>query len=139
MRRHTENGRHFVKNYNDCSGSKKRFERELKLKYLEKCWRPVTTLRFPQGARPDLTVDGTIELERLIDVLFIGMPVHGGADRTIKLFKIIDDKRAAVRVPVKLGRSSVGTIEITQGLKIGDQVILSDMSEWEEYERIRIQ
>src|SRR6266403_6264105 len=84
---------------------------------------------LPNGARPDLSVDGTVELENLKDVLYVGRPVHGQADSTIGIFKIIDDGSEAVRVTVKLGRSSVNTIEIVQGLKIGDKVILSDMSD----------
>src|SRR5229473_3320328 len=85
---------------------------------------------LPQGARPDLSVDGTVELENLKDVLYVGRPVHGQADSTIGIFKIIHDGSEAVRVNVKLGRSSVNTIEILQGLKVGDKVILSDMSAW---------
>jgi len=76
---------------------------------------------LPQGARPDLSVDGTVELENLKDVLYVGRPVHGQEDSTIGIFKIIDDGSEAVRVNVKLGRSSVNTIEIVQGLKVGDR------------------
>jgi len=93
---------------------------------------------LPPGARPDLSVDGTITLENLKDVLFVGRPVHGQADSTIGIFKIIDDGSEAVRVNVKLGRSSVNTIEIVQGLKVGDKVILSDMSAWDNFDRIRL-
>jgi len=93
---------------------------------------------LPNGARPDLSVDGTVELENLKDVLYVGRPVHGQADSTIGIFKIIDDGSEAVRVNVKLGRSSVNTIEIVQGLKVGDKVILSDMSAWENFDRIRL-
>ena len=93
---------------------------------------------LPNGARPDLSVDGTVELENLKDVLFVGRPVHGQADSTIGIFKIIDDGSEAVRVNVKLGRSSVNTIEIVQGLKIGDKVILSDMSAWDNFDRVRL-
>ena len=93
---------------------------------------------LPPGARPDLSVDGTVTLENLKDVLFVGRPVHGQPDSTIGIFKIIDDGSEAVRVNVKLGRSSVNTIEIVQGLKVGDKVILSDMSAWDAFDRIRL-
>jgi HlyD family secretion protein len=83
-------------------------------------------------------VDGTITLENLKDVLYVGRPVHGQADSTIGIFKIIDDGSEAVRVNVKLGRSSVNTIEIVQGLKVGDKVILSDMSAWDNFDRVRL-
>jgi HlyD family secretion protein len=71
-------------------------------------------------------------------VLYVGRPVHGQADSTIGIFKIIDDGSEAVRVNVKLGRSSVNTIEVVEGLKVGDKVILSDMSQWDNYDRIRL-
>lgn len=93
---------------------------------------------LPLGARPDLSVDGTITLENLKDVLFVGRPVHGQSDSTVGLFKLVDDGSEAVRVNVKLGRSSVNTIEILDGLKVGDQVILSDMSAWDAFDRIRL-
>ncbi len=93
---------------------------------------------LPNGARPDLSVDGTITLENLTDVLYVGRPVHGQSDSTIGLFKIIDDGSEAMRVNVKLGRSSVNTIEILDGLKVGDKVILSDMSAWDAFDRIRL-
>jgi HlyD family secretion protein len=93
---------------------------------------------LPQGARPDLSVDGTVELENLKDVLFVGRPVHGQADSTIGIFKIVEDGSEAVRVNVKLGRSSVNTIEVVQGLKVGDKVILSDMSAWDNFDRVRL-
>src|SRR4030095_6152670 len=92
---------------------------------------------LPKGARPDLSVDGTIELERLDDALYVGRPVQGQADSTVSLFKLVDGVANAVRVPVKLGRTSVSTIEILQGLQSGDQVILSDMSAWDGHERVR--
>jgi HlyD family secretion protein len=94
---------------------------------------------LPPGARPDLSVDGTITLENLKDVLFVGRPVHGQSDSTIGIFKVVDDGAEAVRVNVKLGRSSVNTIEILDGLKVGDKVILSDMSAWDAFDRIRLQ
>jgi len=93
---------------------------------------------LPQGARPDLSVDGTVTLENLKDVLYVGRPVHGQSDSTIGIFKLVDDGSEAVRVNVKLGRSSVNTIEILDGLKVGDTVILSDMSAWDAFERIKL-
>lgn len=93
---------------------------------------------LPRGARPDLSVDGTIELERLNDVLYVGRPVQGQPDSTISLFKLVEGGRGAVRVPVKLGRSSVSTIEVIEGLEVGDQVILSDMSTSDGHERIKL-
>jgi HlyD family secretion protein len=93
---------------------------------------------LPQGARPDLSVDGTIELENLKDVLYVGRPVHGQSDSTISLFKVVDDDSEGVRTTVKLGRSSVNTVEILQGLQVGDKVILSDMSQWDNVDRIRL-
>jgi len=93
---------------------------------------------LPVGARPDLSVDGTIELENLKDVLYVGRPVHGQSDSTISLFKVLTDDSDAERVNVKLGRSSVNTVEILQGLQIGDKVILSDMSQWDNVDRIRL-
>jgi HlyD family secretion protein len=93
---------------------------------------------LPPGARPDLSVDGTITLENLKDVLFVGRPVHGQSDSTIGIFKLTEDGSEATRVNVKLGRSSVNTIEIVEGLKVGDKVILSDMSAWDNFDRIRL-
>jgi len=93
---------------------------------------------LPLGARPDLSVDGTIELENLKDVLYVGRPVNGQADSKIGIFKLVDDGSEAVRVNVVLGRSSVNTIEIRDGLKVGDKVILSDMSQWDNFDRIRL-
>ncbi|MFI5091847.1 MAG: HlyD family efflux transporter periplasmic adaptor subunit [Candidatus Acidiferrum sp.] len=93
---------------------------------------------LPPGARPDLSVDGTITIENLRNVLYVGRPVHGQSDSTIGLFKLVDDGSEAVRVNVKLGRSSVNTIEILDGLKVGDQVILSDMSAWDAFDRVRL-
>jgi HlyD family secretion protein len=93
---------------------------------------------LPPGARPDLSVDGTITLENLKDVLYVGRPVHGQSDSTIGLFKLTEDGSEATRVNVKLGRSSVNTIEILDGLKVGDKVILSDMSAWDNFDRIRL-
>ena len=93
---------------------------------------------LPLGARPDLSVDGTIELENLKDVLYVGRPVHGQSDSTISLFKVTNDDSDGVRTTVKLGRSSVNTVEILQGLQVGDKVILSDMSQWDNVDRIRL-
>jgi HlyD family secretion protein len=93
---------------------------------------------LPQGARADLSVDGTIEIENLKDVMYVGRPVHGQSDSTIQLFKLDADGSEASRVNVKLGRSSVNTIEILQGLNVGDKVILSDMSTWDSFDRIRL-
>ncbi|MFI5175443.1 MAG: efflux RND transporter periplasmic adaptor subunit [Terriglobia bacterium] len=92
----------------------------------------------PGAARPDLSVEGTIELERLTDVLYVGRPVQGQAFSTVGLFKLVEDGKEALRVPVKLGRSSVNTIEIVEGLQVGDQVILSDMSAQDRSDRIRL-
>jgi len=93
---------------------------------------------LPKGAVPDLSVDGTIELERLNDVLFMGRPAFGQEQSTVGLFKILTDGVNAERVQVKLGRSSVNTMEVLSGLKVGDQVILSDMSAYDAYDRIRL-
>jgi HlyD family secretion protein len=93
---------------------------------------------LPQGTRPDLSVDGTIELENLPDVLYVGRPVHGQSDSTVGIFKLLEDGSEAIRTNVKLGKSSVNTVEIVQGLKSGDKVILSDMSAWDGVDRIRL-
>jgi HlyD family secretion protein len=93
---------------------------------------------LPDGARPDLSVDGTVELENLKNVLYVGRPVHGASQSTISLFKLTPDGSEAVRTNVKLGRSSVNTVEILDGLQVGDRVILSDMSQWDNYDRIRL-
>jgi HlyD family secretion protein len=93
---------------------------------------------LPNGARPDLSVDGTIELENLKDVLYVGRPVHGQSDSIITLFKLVEDGSEAVRVNVRLGKGSVNTFEILQGLNPGDKVILSDMSNWDTHDRVRL-
>ncbi len=93
---------------------------------------------LPKGARPDLSVDGTIEIERLEDVIYVGRPAFGQEKSTVGLFKLINDGQEAVRVRVKLGRSSVNTIEVVEGLQPGDRVIISDMSQWDSYERVRL-
>jgi HlyD family secretion protein len=95
--------------------------------------------QLPRGARPDLSVDGTIEIERLEDVLYVGRPAYGQAESMVGLFKLIDTGRSAVRTSVRLGRSSVNTIEVVDGLREGDVVILSDMSTWDSSERVRLQ
>jgi HlyD family secretion protein len=93
---------------------------------------------LPPGAVPDLSVDGTIEIERLADVVFVGRPVFGQPNSQVSLFKLDDDGKGASRVVVKLGVSSVNTIEVKEGLKVGDQVILSDMSAQDQNPRIRL-
>jgi HlyD family secretion protein len=93
---------------------------------------------LPRGARPDLSVDGTIELERLEHVVYTGRPAYGQPNSTVSLFKLSEDGRTAVRTPVQLGRSSVNAIEILQGLAPGEQVILSDTSTWDNHDRIRL-
>ena len=93
---------------------------------------------LPKGARPDLSVDGTIQLEKLENVLYVGRPVQAQPDSTIGLFKIIDGGKAAIRTPVKLGRSSVSTIEVLDGLREGEQVVLSDMSAYDTFDRVRL-
>src|SRR4051812_7935040 len=93
---------------------------------------------LPQGARPDLTVDGTIELERLTDILYVSRPAQAQPNGTVGLFKLDPDNVGATRVKVGLGRSSVSTIEVTGGLVPGDQVVLSDTSAWDAYDRIRL-
>jgi HlyD family secretion protein len=93
---------------------------------------------LPRGARPDLSVDGVIELERLDDVVFVGRPAFGQERGTVGMFKLDADGVHAVRIPVDLGRSSVNTIEVLDGLKPGDRVILSDMSQWDASNRIKL-
>jgi HlyD family secretion protein len=93
---------------------------------------------LPKGARPDLSVDGTIELERLDNVVFVGRPAFGQENNTVGMFKLVAGSNEAMRTPVKLGKSSVNTIEILSGLNPGDQVILSDTSAWDSHERIRL-
>ena len=93
---------------------------------------------LPKGARPDLSVDGTIELERLEDVVYVGRPAFGQENNTVGIFKLVSGSSEAVRTPVKLGKSSVNTIQILSGLQPGDQVILSDTSAWDAHDRIRL-
>ncbi|WP_261362030.1 efflux RND transporter periplasmic adaptor subunit [Gloeobacter morelensis] len=94
---------------------------------------------LPKGARPDLSVDGTIELERVADVLYIGRPAFGGESSSVSLFKLTEDGTEAVRVPVRLGKGSVSTIEVLSGLTVGERAILSDMSAQDRFDRIRLQ
>ncbi|HYJ85887.1 MAG TPA: HlyD family efflux transporter periplasmic adaptor subunit [Pyrinomonadaceae bacterium] len=93
---------------------------------------------LPASARPDLSVDGTIELERLTNVLYVGRPAFGQGQQTVGLFRLTPDGQEAARTQVTLGRSSVSTIEIVSGLNEGDRVILSDTSSMDNYSRIRI-
>ena len=93
---------------------------------------------LPRGARPDLTVDGTIELERLDDVIFVGRPVFGQENSLVSLFKMEPDGNHAARARVGLGRASVNAIEVLEGLQPGDRVVLSDMSTWDQFNRVRI-
>jgi HlyD family secretion protein len=92
---------------------------------------------YPKSARPDLSVDGTIDIERLANVLYVGRPAYGQAESTVGIFKLMLNGEAN-RVQVKLGRSSVNQIEILEGLRESDQVILSDMSTWDSYDRVRL-
>jgi HlyD family secretion protein len=93
---------------------------------------------LPRGARPDMSVDGTIELERLPHVVFVGRPTYAQANSTISVFKVVDGGSHAVRVPVETGAMSVNSVEIVQGLVPGDEIILSDTSAWEDNDRIRL-
>ncbi len=93
---------------------------------------------LPAGARPDLSVDGTIEIERLANVIFVGRPAFGQPQSQTSMFKLDADGVIARRVPVQLGRASVNTIEVTRGLEVGDRVILSDTSAWNDYDRIQL-
>jgi len=92
---------------------------------------------LPKGARPDLSVDGTIEIEHLSDVLYVGRPPNGQPDSTIQIFKVLPNGEA-IRTRVRVGKVSVNSIQILEGLQAGDEVILSDMSTWDMYDRIRL-
>lgn len=94
--------------------------------------------KLPKGARPDLSVVGTIEIEQLIDILYVGRPVLASADSKVELFKLIEDGRFAARVPVQFGKTSVSTIEVLDGLVVGDEIILSDVSQWDTADKIRL-
>jgi HlyD family secretion protein len=97
------------------------------------------TGELPKGARPDLSVDGTVDLERLDNVLYVGRPAFGQENSTISLFRLDLNNTGAVRTPVKVGRASVNSIQVIEGLHEGDTVILSDMSRWDTNERIRLE
>ena len=94
--------------------------------------------KLPDGARPQLSVDGTVEITRLPDVLYVGKPAFGQSNSTVGLFRVVDDGEYAVRVNVQLGLGSVNLIEIIQGLDEGVEVILSDMSRWDSVDRVRL-
>jgi HlyD family secretion protein len=94
--------------------------------------------QLPEGAVPDLSVDGTITIEKLANVVYVGRPVIGQAGAKVGLFRLDPDDKEAQRVSVTLGRSSVNTIEVVDGLKVGDKVILSDMQNWDAHNRIRL-
>ena len=94
---------------------------------------------LPRGARPDLTVDGTIELERLDDIIYVGRPVFGQEESIVSLFKLDAEGSTATRTRVKFGRASVNDIEVLEGLQPGDRVVLSDMSTWDQFDRVRIE
>jgi HlyD family secretion protein len=94
---------------------------------------------LPKGARPDLSVEGTIELENLADVVYVGRPAFGQPNSTVGIFKLDEDGKGASRVQVKLGRASVNSVEILSGLQPGEKVVLSDMSAWDAFNRIRLE
>jgi HlyD family secretion protein len=94
---------------------------------------------LPRGARPDLSVDGTIQVERLDNVLHVGRPAFGQSGGTVGLFKLTPDGSEAVRTTVRLGRASVNTVEVLGGLRPGDKVIISDMSRWDGSDRVRVE
>jgi HlyD family secretion protein len=93
---------------------------------------------LPKGARPDLSVEGTIELERLDNAIYVGRPVQAQPDSTVGLFRLAPDGKHANRVPVKLGRASVSTIEVVEGLQPGDKVIISDVSQWDAHNKVKL-
>ena len=94
---------------------------------------------MPRGARPDLSVDGTIQVERLDNVLHVGRPAYGQANSTVGLFKLSPDGKEATRMNVRLGRTSVNTVEVLGGLQPGEKVIISDMSRWDGVDRVRVE
>ena len=94
---------------------------------------------LPQGARPDLSVDGTVDLDRMGNVVYVGRPAFGSENSTINLFRLASDGKTASRVPVKVGRASVNSIQVLEGLNPGDVVVLSDMSRWDAVDRVRLQ
>jgi HlyD family secretion protein len=93
---------------------------------------------LPRGARPELSVDGTIEIERLTNVLYVARPAYGQAESTVGIFRLDPDGKTAHHVQVKLGRTSVNVIEIVSGLKPGDRIIVSDMSQWDNVDRVKL-
>jgi len=93
---------------------------------------------LPRGARPDLSVDGTVDIEHLRNVMYVGRPAYGQPESTVGLFKLVEGGKEAVRVNVRLGRGSASTIEVQGGLQPGDVVILSDMSQWDSADRVRL-
>lgn len=93
---------------------------------------------LPRGARPDLTVDGTIQIERIPDTIYMQRPTYGSQDQKVEVFKLVEEGQYAVRVQVQLGRASVNTIEVKSGLAVGDEVIISDVSQYDGHERIRL-
>src|ERR1700722_7497586 len=97
------------------------------------------TGELPKGARPDLSFNGTIDLERMDNVLYVGRPAFGQENSTISLFKLDPESQGAVRVPVQVGRASVNSIQVIEGLHEGDTVILSDMSRWDKTDRVRLE
>jgi HlyD family secretion protein len=96
------------------------------------------TERLPPGSRPDLRVEGVIEIERLADVLYLPRPATAQTDKEMQVFRLAADGQTALRVPVRWGRASLTTIEVRQGLADGDRVVLSDTSLWDRHDRIRL-
>ena len=94
---------------------------------------------LPKGASPDLSADGTIEIEKLNDATYVGRPVFGQPNSTIEIFKVDQDGKGASLVQVQLGRASVNSVEILSGLRPGDKVVLSDMSQWDAFNRVRLE
>jgi HlyD family secretion protein len=94
---------------------------------------------LPLGARPDLSVEGTIEIENLADVVYVGRPAFGQPNSTVGIFRLDEAGKGASRMQVKLGRASVNSVEILNGLLPGDKVVLSDMSQWDAFNRIRLE
>ena len=93
---------------------------------------------LPPGARPDLSVDGTILIERFDNVLHVGRPAFGQPESTLRLFRVQPESGDALRVPVKLGKVSVNRVQILEGLNEGDRVVLSDTSQWDDHDRIEL-
>ena len=93
---------------------------------------------LPRSARPDLSIDGNVVIQRLDDVMFVGRPAYGQANQRVGMFRVIEDGQYAERVTVMLGASSVNEIEVLEGLREGDIVILSDMSQWDGFDRVRL-